>query len=546
MIYEVNLLSNTNYKYGSIRVELYHINKRKIKFMSSLKKTAIIITIITLGSKLLGFGREIVLAYFYGTSYIVDVYLMASSIPGIVFGWLTTIAVSYTPIYTDIRSNLGEERSHRFTNNLISIVICCAIVCVLFGLIFSKQIVYITAPGFKGEAYNLTVRFLKVSLWTIIFNSIVQILTAYLNCNNKFIQSNISTLVISSTQLAVIFVSGLFGEHILIYGILFSSILHLIIVYIFSNKNGFRYKFEIKKTPEIEKAFIIVVPIFISSMIMQINTFVDKMFASQLVEGSIAALNYSAIIRAFIFYIFTMAITTMIYPMLSQSIAENNMNRVKDIFSKGINIIIILFVPITIGAIILSEPAISFVYERGEFSHASTIMTSTAFVMYTIGLLALALRDVITKVFYSLQDTKSTMYVGIVAVMLNIVLNMILIKPLGHNGLALATSLSELITLPLFFILLRKKIGNIGLKDSLVLFIKASIAGIFMGIVVYFSYKYFSTILGTGRIYMLLIIVITSCLGGLLYFILMVVMKVKEMEFFTDIIKDVVRKIKRK
>lgn len=514
--------------------------------MSSLKKTALIITTITLCSKLLGFGREIVLAYFYGTSYIVDAYLMAITIPEILFGWLGTIAISYTPIYTEIKVNSGKEKSDIFTNNIITVVSIIAVVCILLGTAFSRQIVNITAPGFEGDTYSLTIHFLKIYMWSVLVTSLIRVFTSYLNCNNRFFQSNISTLALSSIQMIVIFISGITtNEQVLIYGVLISNIAQLIILYLFSNKNGLRVNILIEIKPELKSAFIIAGPIFISSMIMQINIFVDKMFASQLIEGSIAALNYSSIIRQFIFFVFSIAITTMIYPMLSQCISEHNIDRAKEIFSKGINIIIVLFVPITIGAIILSEPAISFVYERGEFGHESTIMTTSAFVMYTIGLLPLAARDVITKVFYSMQDTKPAMYLGIMAVLLNILLNILFIKPLGHVGLALATSLSEIITLPLFFIFLRKKIGGMGLKNMSILFIKSCISSLIMGVVVYFGFKTLSLLLGNGSITILLSIAITACIGGVTYFILMISMKVKEMDFFMDTLKDVISKYKK-
>jgi putative peptidoglycan lipid II flippase len=513
--------------------------------MSSLKKTAILITIITLGSKVLGFAREIILAYFYGTSYIVDCYLMASAIPSMLFGWLNSVGVSYIPIYTEIKANNGEENANKFTNNLISIIFLASIFLAILGLMFGKQIVSVAAPGFKGETYDLTVSFLNVSIWTVIFTSLVQVFMAYLNCNDKFIQSNISNLVISSTQMFFIFLGGLFNDYIIIYGVLFSHIMHLVALSVFSKNSGFRFKFNAQISNEIKKAFIIAGPIFVSSMIIQINLFIDKTFASQLNEGSISALNYSANIHRFVFYIFSIAITTMIYPLLSKSIAENNIIKVKNLFSKALNIIIILFVPVTIGAIILSKPAISFVYERGKFGYDSTIMTSSAFVMYTIGLLPLAAREIVTRVFYSLQDTKITMYISMFAVLINIFLNFLLVKPLGHSGLALATSLSAIITLPLLFIMLRKKIGNLGLKNSIILLIKSCISGTLMGVAVYFSYKYFSGILGNGSLYLLINIIISVLIGGLTYFGLMIVMKVKEMNFFTDIIIIELKKLRK-
>lgn len=513
--------------------------------MATIKKTAILITIITIGSKLLGFGREILLAYFYGTSYIVDSYLMAISIPSMLFGWINSVGVSYTPIYSEIRAIYDEEKSVKFTNNLITLIFIIAIFLTILGITFSKQIVSIAAPGFKGETYYLTIDFLKISMFTIIFTSIIQILIAFLNCNYKFIHSNIANLVISSTQMLFIFFSGKGGDKILIYGVLISHVLQLIILYFLSKRNELNYKFELDISSEVKRAFLVAGPIFISSMILQISIFVDKMFASKLNEGSISALNYSANIQQFIFYVFSVAIITMIYPILSNSIAENNLLKVKSIFSKAINFIIILFVPITIGAVILSKPAIEFVYERGEFGQESTIMTATALIMYSLGLLPLAIREVITKVFYSMQDTKSAMYISIVAVLVDIILNILLIKPFAHNGLALATSLSAILSLPLYFLVLRKKIGNIGLKNSLLVLLKSFLSGLIMAFVVINIFNYCSAIFNGGKLFDLLNIMITVIVGGIIYFFSMMFMKVNEMKFFTDIINDVFRKIIR-
>ncbi len=417
-----------------------------------------------------------------------------------------------------------------------------SIVCVFLGILFNKQIVGLTAPGFSGNVFKLTSNYFYVSIWTILFIAPIQILTAYLNCDNKFILSNSATLVISSVQLVFIIVAGFLGIELLIYGVIVANTIHFVLVYIFAMKNGLNIKLNLNVTPEVKRAFIIVIPIFISSMVDQVNKFVDKSFASSLVEGSIAALNYANILQGFIFTIFTIAITTMIYPMLSQAVAEKNLDKVKDIFSKGLNIVIILFVPITIGAMLLAKPSISFVFERGEFGNSSALMTTSAFIAYSVGLFALALRDVITKVFYSLQDTKSTLYIGAFAVVLNILFNIILVKPMGHAGLALATSLASIISIPLFFIVLRKKLGALGLKNTGVLFIKSCVSTAFMGVIVYFGYDFFSSLLGSGKISVLLSICLSAGIGGIVYFIVMIILKVKEMDFFINLFKNILKK----
>ena len=118
-----------------------------------------------------------------------------------------------------------------------------------------------------------------------------------------------------------------------------------------------------------------------------------------------------------------------------------------------------------------------------------------------------------------------------------------LIIPLGHVGLALASSLADTLTIPLFFYFLRKRIGNIGMKNSLNIFIKSFTSSVVMGVVVYFVFKYSSMTLAGGKLYTLLSMIISAVAGIAVYFVFMIIMKVKEIDFFTDIIKNVWRKI---
>ena len=510
--------------------------------MSNVRKTALIITALTLGSKFLGFMREIALAYFYGTSYVIDAYVMAVAIPGIVFGWIASLAVAYTPIYMDAKVKLGANKSIRFTDNMISIGITISIFCVLIGVIFSSKLVSIIAPGFEGDVYELTDRFVKIYLFSIVINVFAQVLVSFLNCNSKFILSSISVFVVNGIQIVFIFISSRIGKDALIYGAVLSNIAQLIFLYVFSGRNGYRLRYEFKVTPEIKQAFIMLIPIFLSSMVSQLNGFVNKVFASGLIEGSVSALNYSMSVKTFIQSVFSVAITTMIYPMLSQSIAENDINAVKKMVSNAVNIIIILFIPITVGVVLLSEPAIFLVYERGMFSSESTAMTSIALQMYSLSLVAVCLIDVLTKMFYAMKDAKTILYLNTFTVAICIASSIILVKPMMHAGLALAGSLAEIITLPLFFFFLKRRIGNLGMKNSFNILVKSCICSAIMGITVCFVYNYSYYALSTDKLYILLSILISVAAGTLTYFVLMNLMKVKEMDFFTYIIKDIFRK----
>lgn len=496
----------------------------------SLKKTAILITIIIIGCKLFGFGREIAISYFFGTSNIVDAFLMASSIPEIFFGWLGAIVIAYTPKFTEVKCKDGLEASQKYSNNIITFLEILCLICVCITFIWSDKFVVLAAPGFEGETFALANRFLKVSIFAILLEYLNRILISFLNCNDKFLQSNVSMLMVSSSQLIVIVLVGIFNRvDLMIYCVIASVLLQFLVLLIFSSKENFKYRPELKFNDDLKLTMKFVIPIFLSSMIAQINTFVDKVFASNLAVGSISALNYADKIKLFIVSIFSIAIVTIIFPVLSKAVFEKRIDDVKDIFSRALNMIILMFVPITIGAILLAKPAMTVIYMRGMFDARSLDMTTVAFTMYTVGLMFVALRDVITRVFYSLQDTKAVLVVGVIAVALNIGLNFVLVKIMGHAGLALSTSISAIISFPLFLYFLRRRLGALGMGNSLRLFFKAMISSAVMGIVVYLINGYFAAI-NVGTLYSLISIIVCGFVGAIIYYGVMKILKVEEMK----------------
>ena len=168
-------------------------------------------------------------------------------------------------------------------------------------------------------------------------------------------------------------------------------------------------------------------PVFVGVAVNQVNGLVDKTLASTLVEGSISALNYANKLNEFVMGIFIVSITSVIYPLLSKLSAANNKEEFNNSIVKSINYVILLVIPISIGAMVLSTPIVKLLFERGAFDLRATQMTSSALFCYSIGIIGFGLRDILSRVFYSIQDTKTPMINGAIAMALNIVLNLILI-----------------------------------------------------------------------------------------------------------------------
>lgn len=496
-----------------------------------LAQSAAMIAIFTLISKFLGFAREVLIASKYGSGYETDTYFVAMTATTIL---MTTLGASLNttliPVFTEIEGRGGRKAKLKYLNNILNMVFFITIILALLGFFLSPFVIKVLAKGFTGEQFQLAVKLNRIGLPIVIFLGFTYVFSGYLHSSEIFGPPAIMGL---PYNFVFIFYLFFLGDKKSIDGLMLASVIAASTQFLIQvpaiKHQGYRYKVDINlKDPYLKKALILVFPVMIGSAVQQINTIVDKTLASSLVEGSISALTYASRLRDLIISVFIMAITTVVFPMLSKAFSQEDNEQVKRIMGQGINIILIITVPATIGILILAEPMVRILFQRGAFDSTATTMTSQALIFYSLGLVGASLRLMLNKVFYSFQDTKTPMINGALAVGLNIVLNLIFIKYMGHAGLALATSISATFTTFLLFLSLRRRIGPIGLKRYLICFIKTLIASIIMGIMVYLLYfgltdKFISS--GVGE---LLVLLLSVGIGVLVYFILCSIFRVKE------------------
>ena len=282
----------------------------------------------------------------------------------------------------------------------------------------------------------------------------------------------------------------------------------------------------------------LIIPVFIGVGVNQINSIVDRSLASTLGDGFITILNSANRLNGFVLGLFIATIAAVIYPTLSKLSNEEDKGKFVTSVAQSVNTVVLLIIPISIGAIVLAEPVVRIVFERGAFDAEATKMTAIALVCYSVGMIGFSLREILNKVFYSLQDTKTPMTNGALAMGMNIVLNIVLIKWAGHAGLALATSISGIICIVLLFRSLKKKIGYFGQDKILNTMIKSLIAAIVMGIITRVSYKLLSETLGLGFIQEIVALLGSIGVGGIVYVFIVNLLKVKEINIIASMIKN--------
>lgn len=424
-------------------------------------KTVLAIMLLAIMTKMLGFARDIVLAYFYGASDITDAYLVAYTIPNVVFSFVAMgIAASYIPVSMSIREKEGKAAAEQFTANLVNLVLLLSTVLVVLLLLFPGVAVNLFASGFSEETHEMAVIFTRFSSLGIFFTALMFVFRSYLETKDQFLMTNMSGLPLNVLFIVCIWMSAEYGLYWLAAGPAAAVAIQFLFIAPFIWRAGYRHRFKVSiKEKNIRRMMAMAFPVIIGVSADQINILVDRTIASHIAEGGISAIVYADKIVFFIKAVFITAIVTVMFPKITKLAARDSMDELKQIVGKVITAISLFVIPATVGLMLFSDEVTRLLYERGAFGTDEVRMTSGILFFYVIGLLGYGLRDVLTKVFYSLEDSKTPMINAFFTVTVNVVLNLTLSRYMGLNGLALATSIAGLSSVAFLYIALVRKVG---------------------------------------------------------------------------------------
>lgn len=516
--------------------------------MSTTFRITLYVMIFTFLSKLLGFLREIILASLLGVTMYTDAYIISTTIPAILFNMiLGSISHVYMPLFLNIRHTNGEEEALKLTNNLLNIstLASCAL-CVL-TMLFTRQIVRLFALGFDEYTLDIAVTLTRIISPTIITLSITNILRGYLRSNNSFLIPSMIYLPTNIIIIISIVLGSVYSISIMAYGTLIGIGVQSIILIYFSFKKQYTYQFIIDfKDKNIKKTIKLLIPVFLGAAVKRINTLIDKSLASTLKAGSVSALNFAHKIDLFFFGVFSVSISTVMYRKFSLLKVKENKQGLVESISNSIIILAMILMPISIGIMVLSEPIVKLLFQRGLFDTSATYMTSLALFYYSIGITGSGLREILVKIFYSFQDTKTPMKNGVIAVVLNIILNFILIRVMGHGGLALATSISSIVGVFLLLISLKQKIPELKLSYIFSVMSKILISSSIMGIVVSLINNINSIIINNGYSNVFFGLVINFIIGFFSYVLIVKLFKIQEFNILISIVRNEISSLRKR
>ena len=494
--------------------------------LKKLRQSSVAVMSVIIISKIVGMMREIILASCFGTSNISDAYLIASSVPTLLFYFIGhSLATAYIPMYNEVRAKKGNDTAQRFSNNILNISLVISTAIVLFLLLFPNAVVKIFAAGFDAPTAEIAARLIRISAPSIYLMTIVQICGGYLHANGSFLVPAAISLPRNAAIVVSVVLAITLGTDVLGWGLLASYILEFIFLLPFVWRKGYKYRPTIDfKDEDLKPTLNMIVPILIGMCVGQINKIVDKSMASMSIVGGVSALSYASIINTTVQEILVTSIITIMFSKCSELVAKEEHDKVKSRLSNTLNTITFLLIPASVGVILLAKPIVSAVLLRGSFDAYSLKITSGALTCYTIGLTFLAMRDTLVKVFYAYKDTKTTTVTSIIAIVINIILNLVLSKIMGINGLALATSISAIFSFISLYVLLRRKIGDFGFGKLIVTVIKTLVSCGVMAVVILLLRHYV-----TGNLSALVELIVCVLSGAAVYFVVSLILRAEPM-----------------
>ena len=454
-----------------------------IKKSSTLLKSTIILGMATALAKLIGFAREIVLAALYGAGTTSDAFILSFTIPDTLLYFINGSIVSgFIPIYHRVTDKT------KFTRNLMT---CLLLIGVLFSTIFTVipgALVKLFAFNLAPETYRLAVYFVRYMIWSTVFILLSEIYNAQLQINGDFFSAGIRSIWINTIVILGIVLGALSGYNLIIaLAPVAGNALCMFSLSVACRKKNYIYRPYLDiHSPELKQLLIMIGPMFLSTTALEVNTIINRNFAASLSVGAISALNYSNKVQALFAMLIGQALYTVMFPHMSKLAADNNIARMKSDLMRGVMYVTAIMLPLCIGVIVLAQPGIRILFQRGSFTADDTLYTASCLQMYAITMVSGSINPLLMRAFYALQNTKIPAGISVVSVIASVALNFLLMGYLGAPGLALSTSLSGILTMILLIIFLRKKTGPLELRNNIPEFVKLALAAGVMGIGAWF------------------------------------------------------------
>jgi putative peptidoglycan lipid II flippase len=528
---------------------------------TSVAKSAGIVSIAVMFSRVLGLVREQVFAFYFGAGFLNDAYQVAFRIPNVLRDLFAEGALSaaFVKVFTDYQINKSEKEAWRLASMVLNALAVVLSIITIVGILLSGWFVNLIADGFSPEKAALATTLTQIMFPFILLVALAAVAMGVLNTKGIFgVPASASTVFnIVSILLGLAIAYWLSGggwtkssdpnaiptgaAQWAIIGMAIGTLIGGAAQFLMQVpsllKVGFRFLPVLSFSDEgVKRVMALMTPAILGTSAVQINVLVNTFFVSN-IEGGISWLGYAFRLMQFPIGLFGVAIGTASVPVLSRMASEGKFKDFRNTLSSSLNLVFLMTLPSACGLIVLGEPIIRLLYSHGgAFKETDVPMTAWALTGYAIGLTGYAAIKVLSPAFYALDDAKTPMIIALGSIVVNalasyVFMNVFTRYGLGHVGVALATSSVALVNFFALALMMRKRIKRLNGREIFSAFLRIAVASAVMSVVCYFSYTILARYLGiNGFMIKIIETFVPIALGGIVFFATAKILKVGEID----------------
>jgi putative peptidoglycan lipid II flippase len=455
-----------------------------------------------MSSRVLGLIRDRVFAHFFGAGDAMDAFNVATRIPNLLRDLFAegSMSAAFVPTFTRHLAHQGKPDAWRLGSQVLNALLVVTGTLVILGIVFAGPLVRLYAGAYADVPgkLDLTIQLTRVSLPFLTLVALAVAMMGMLNSLNRFFVPAISpamfNVAIIASAFVLIPVMPWFGYPpimAMVFGTLLGGIAQIVVQWPWLRGEGFRHQWTLDPRDQgLREILVLMGPGTIGVAAAQINLFVNTVLATGQGTGAVSWLNNAFRTMYLPIGLFGVSIATAALPDISRQVASEAYGDVRATISRGLRLMLMLNVPAMAGLIALASPIVGLILETGEFTAQDTAATAAALVFYSPGLLGYSAVKIITPSFYAFRDARTPVLVSIGVVMLNLVLNLTLVRFIGYLGLALGTAIAALVNAAVLLWLLRGRLGGIDGRRLAIAFAKISTASVAMGISAWAAEQY--------------------------------------------------------
>lgn len=521
----------------------------------TVARSAGTIGLATMTSRILGLVREQVMAYLFGAGNVVDAFNVAYRIPNLVRDLFAEGAMSaaFVPTFTRYLTRDGKPAALRLGSHVINGLLVVTAVIVVAGIVFAEPLVWLFASDYAKVPgkFEMTVAMTRVMLPFLTLVALAAACMGMLNALDRYLvpalapaMFNVGSILVTVLGVPLLMWLGWPIVYALPVGVVAGGVAQLVVQWPSLRREGYRYEAVLDpREPGLRRVLLLMGPGTLGLAATQINVFVNTWLATGEGTGAVSWLTYSFRLMYLPLGIFGVSIATASLPGIARRAAEQDTVGLRDTVSSSIAMMLTLNVPATVGLMVLAEPIVALLFERGAFTARDTTATAGALMFYAVGLTGYSVVKIASPTFYALGQSRTPVMVSVLSVLVNAGLNLLLVREYGYRGLAFGTSLTALLNAGLLLLLLRRQLGRLDARHLVSVLIRVGLASAAMGVAAWWLAQRLLVWL-PGMALPLQIVRVGAAIAGAIL-VLMVGLNLLKVREFTDVVGALGARVRR-